>query len=483
MKTKKILKKINWYIFFITVIFLAIVPLFRFVLDKPIIGQESYYHLRIAQQITKTGLPTHDKLSNSNYILNPLHIPLALFVYIMGEKATSILFPFLFGILSIIIYIKLLGKLNIDPVKKFFISAILITSPIFIYAFSTVNSFILPIFLNLLGFYFFIQENKSAFYLSILIFALIPFFGLFNLLVTIIMLLAYSNFEKTKLKNFYFTSFILLLISLVYYTPLLYPFFFPAKIIFDINILTNIIFELGTTTGFRIFTLLLAILGFFKLWSEENKRTSLFILLLLFQSSFFVTNLTFYLNFIMPIPAAYGLLTLIKMRWKVELIKKSTLAILIISLLLSSFSSIGTISVSQPTNQIIDSLAWLKSNSKENEKVLSYFTNSFWIQKIADRPTLTDQLLKNNLLYTNLFNISHTIFYSRNIEITTSLLQDNNITYIWIDQNMKTQQVWTKPDQGLLFLLENSEIFKKIYNKNDIEIWEFDSTKLNIENK
>jgi len=165
------------------------------------------------------------------------------------------------------------------------------------------------------------------------------------------------------------------------------------------------------------------------------------------------------------------------MRWKVKLIKKSTLAILIVSLLLSSFSSIGIISASQPTKPIVDSITWLKSNSKENEKVLSYFTNSFWIQKIADRPTFTDPILKNSPLYKDLFNISNNIFYSRSLEKTTSLFTNNNITYIWIDQNMKNQQVWVKPDQGLLFLLENSKIFKKIYNKNNIEIWKFNSIK------
>jgi len=106
---------------------------------------------------------------------------------------------------------------------------------------------------------------------------------------------------------------------------------------------------------------------------------------------------------------------------------------------------------------------------------LSHFSNSFWIQKIAERPTFIDPTLKNNPLYDPLFNTTDIIFYSRNIDITTSLLNKNNITYIWIDKDMKNQKVWTKPDQGLLFLLENSKIFKKVYDRDSIEIWKFDS--------
>lgn len=487
MKIKKSLQKKNFnlYIFILAFVFLLTVPLLRSYFNNSIvIGEEAYYHLRIAEQITKEGIPTHDNLSNSDYTFNPLHILLSLFVYFIGEKTTSIFFPFMLGLLSLVIYLKILEKWGFDPIKKLFAFFILILSPIFIYTFSTINSFSLVVFLNLAGFYFFMtsekrylfflkKEKKLNFYLSLLIFAIIPFFGFFNLLITLAILLAYSSFEKSKLNNFYFISFILLIISLIFSNSTIYPFFFSQEFSLTLNVFTKFIFQLGAMPGFRVVTLLLAFIGFFRLWSEEKKRAALFIFLLLFVFSFFVSDIIFYLNFLLVIPATYGFLMLFNMKWKVNLIRKLTLIILIISLLFSSFSAIGKISYSEPGKSTMESLGWLKSNSKENEVVLSYYKNSFWIQKISERPTFLDPTMENNQNYNKLFNITHQIFYGRNLENTASIFKEYNISYIWINKEMKKGKVWKKSDQGLLFLLKNSEIFKKIYDKDNIEIWRF----------
>ncbi|MBR9691538.1 hypothetical protein GOV06_02025, partial [Candidatus Woesearchaeota archaeon] len=71
------------------------------------------------------------------------------------------------------------------------------------------------------------------------------------------------------------------------------------------------------------------------------------------------------------------------------------------------------------------------------------------------------------------FNDSNTTFYSRNLKTTRSILDKYNIRYIWIDPKMKQGQVWTREEQGILFLFRNSETFKKLYSKDDIEIWEY----------
>ena len=71
------------------------------------------------------------------------------------------------------------------------------------------------------------------------------------------------------------------------------------------------------------------------------------------------------------------------------------------------------------------------------------------------------------------YNDSMTIFNSRNLKTTTQLLDKYNITYIWIDKKMKTGQVWEKENQGLLFLLKNSERFKSVYDLDEVEIWTY----------
>ena len=46
------------------------------------------------------------------------------------------------------------------------------------------------------------------------------------------------------------------------------------------------------------------------------------------------------------------------------------------------------------------------------------------------------------------------------------------IQYFLITPEMKELLVWQREDQGLLFLLENSENFKKLYQDQGIEVWQ-----------
>ena len=66
---------------------------------------------------------------------------------------------------------------------------------------------------------------------------------------------------------------------------------------------------------------------------------------------------------------------------------------------------------------------------------------------------------------------SNNLFYNRSLKETKKLLNKYNISYIWIDNEMKEGLVWTKEKQGLLFSLRNKEIFKNIYSKEGVEIW------------
>ena len=70
------------------------------------------------------------------------------------------------------------------------------------------------------------------------------------------------------------------------------------------------------------------------------------------------------------------------------------------------------------------------------------------------------------------YEISEEIFQSRDLKTVVSLLSQNNIRYIFIDEKMKEGLVWKRPDQGMLLLLKNNETFKNIYDQDNMEIWE-----------
>jgi hypothetical protein len=161
------------------------------------------------------------------------------------------------------------------------------------------------------------------------------------------------------------------------------------------------------------------------------------------------------------------------MKWQIDLIKTLTIILIICGLIFSTLSYINRVATAPPTKEMVLSLEWLKENTASDDIILSYYTKGNWITAIAERPVILDSQTDYTPDLNARFNDTNTTFYSRNLETAKSVLDRYNIRYIYIDQEMKQGQVWTREEQGLLFLFRNSETFKKIYDKNSIEVWEY----------
>lgn len=214
---------------------------------------------------------------------------------------------------------------------------------------------------------------------------------------------------------------------------------------------------------------------------KENKKTTLFyiITLGLLFISYHIINLRIYLNFIVAFLAAHSFLILINQKWELKTIKKLTVLIIVCGLLFSTVVQLNTLSNSDPTQDIKFSLEWLKNQPPG--KVFSHYSKGFWIQGMAEKPTIMDPLFNNAPNLETTYKDSELLFNSRRIKNNTEIINKYDITYIWIDKKMKSGQVWINQDQGLLFLLQHSDNFKNIYSLNNIEIWMY--TKKNNQNK
>ena len=224
--------------------------------------------------------------------------------------------------------------------------------------------------------------------------------------------------------------------------------------------------------GFGIFNVLLALVGLYVVWNTKKQITGYIMLSFLVLLSFYTPQINIYLGFIVAIFAGYGFISIIKMKWKIDLIKKLTIILIICGLLFSTLSYINRTANELPNNEIIQSLKWLKENSAKEDIVLSHYSKGLWIEAISQRPVVLDSQTNYIEDLDIRFNDSNTVFYSRNLKNTKTLLDKYNVKYIWIDQLMKQGQVWVKEKQGLLFLFENKETFKKVYSNNNTEIWE-----------
>jgi uncharacterized membrane protein len=65
---------------------------------------------------------------------------------------------------------------------------------------------------------------------------------------------------------------------------------------------------------------------------------------------------------------------------------------------------------------------------------------------------------------------SEEFFYTRELEKAEWMIEEYSLDYIWLDKELK-DELWDEDEEGLQFLLDYSNKFKKIYSQNDIEIW------------
>ncbi|MBL7050834.1 hypothetical protein ISS04_01580 [Candidatus Woesearchaeota archaeon] len=458
----------------LTVIILLIPLSIRLLIyDNSLIGSESYYHARIAQTIADDGILTTDQLSygGATYLLNPYHLVISNLSKVIPLNSLLKITPFIFGILSFILFYLILKKLKVDLKTRFLTNLIFLSSPIFIYLFTSPNQHSIPFVLTLLTFYFFISKQKY-FLIPLISVIIIPLFGLFHAITLILLLASYITITRKRLKRFMILFFAVLITSFLKFIPLYLQYTLPTTPSFlTFNLFNMFISDFGASMAFGIFTLFLSFIGFASI--KKNHQDIIFYLLaiLMIIISYHIPYLRIYLNLITSFLTASAIFLLLKRKWELKLIKTLTILVMMCGLIFSTTSYINRISHSDPDNEITLSLEWL--NNQPKGVVFSHYSKGLWIESIANKPTVMDELFDYAPNVEQRYNHSHIIFNSRNIKTTTELLDKYNVRYIWLDKKMKTGQVWEKENQGLLFLLKNSERFKRAYHLGEVEIWTY----------
>lgn len=420
------------------------------------IGEESFYHLRIAQHILENGYISYDSLSFSgrnNFMELGLSYCIAGFSYITGlgiEFSAQILFA-IFGLLSLFIGYLILKKLNAK--EGLFTLAVITLSPSFIYLFSVVNKFAIPIFFALLAIYFFLKKQYYLFIFSLLIIPLFNYY--FSIFVFLGTLIAFLYFKKKKVP--------LLIISIILFILIFSFDGYNLKIISDF----------GSESGLSIFGIVILLFGVGMFWKKQGLSHLYLLTFLLLLGALKLDWITFILTIPFSVLIALNLFYLMNSKWESGLIKDLTVLLLICGLLFSGVASAKFLSNEKPSAEIFDALGKLPRESV----VLSHQSNGYWIN-YAGMKNVIDSFTKIDD-YDERKKDLKDVFESRDLNFVKGILSKYNVDYILITPNMKNGLVWNDEEEGILFLLKYSEQdFEKIYDPDldsdeDVEIWRY----------
>jgi len=345
--------------------------------------------------------------------------------------------PIIFGVGFILLFYNTIKKLGFGREISFISCIILVISPGFIYLFSTYNGFFLPVFILLLTLYLFLKNSSYAFAMPYLL----AFFGVLHSVIFLSLFLVYSISIK-KFRNFFYV-----LPSL--FLSMFFMFFTPGKLALE----GGFIADFGSRFGVGIFVILLFVFGFISLWREKYKYVLLYgFSFLLFLLSYYDIRVMSYLNILLCLIAAIGLEYVLMTKWESNLIKNTIVVVLVAGLFVSSISFASFLAGDLPNEEIIEGLEFMKE--EKGNIVLSLESRAYWLSGLGEKETIeVDEL-----------------FYIRNIKNSTALLDMYGIDYVWVDKEMK-DKLWGEEDEGLLFLLDYSQKFKKIFNNDYVGVW------------
>lgn len=444
------------------------------------IGSESYYDKLIIRHISEYGFSKafSESLTGGEYMFQPYHF-LITCINVSTGIDTTLAVQIFSGLTTVLLIYWLLNKLKAKTGESFIALLFIVVSPVFISIFTTINTMALPTALTLISVLFYLSKNKILKLLCYLVLIIVIPWSLYFTLSALFFIFFLEKTKVTKnsqAKKLPMPLFIVTLLLLVYavFVSLKYGFYnnviFHYYLPLQSSVFSIFISDMGGVYGISGFVVLLFLFGFFLTWKDKLKlKYFYYAFILLILTSFFVTPTKIFLLILTSTLAAKAFLFLYNKKWDQRILKTATILAVVCGILFSFVSFETRMINSQPKADIMRSLVFLQD--QEPGLVFSHYNNGLWIQEVAQKEVFSTSILTDKKSALAMLNLSDSLFYSQDLDQTLRLMDLNGVKYIYVTPDMKQGLVWEERE-GLLFLMDNAPNFEKIYDQNQIEIWE-----------
>ncbi|MEM3370797.1 MAG: hypothetical protein QXW00_01365 [Candidatus Woesearchaeota archaeon] len=424
-------------------------------------GSTPYYYLKSAEDIIKNRwlLSSSEKQFSGYYYLLALA---------KSESDRAVFWlPALLSVLSLIAIFFLMKEFGARSETIGIALLILASSPAFLYQAMSLSANLASLCLTLWGAYFYRKKSAPAKVVSAISFLAAALMTKEGLIISAVLVIALGNEEK--IKNAFLG--LIALASLVYILPA-FKFGWNILFIFKQKLsLSQIVLELGGISGIGIIEAVVAFIGIiYSVSSKGENRNVVYGVLFLIVLLTLGFDIVAYAAVTAAILAAYAIQKLKEREWTLPMLKGASLLLIMCGLVFATLTFTNIIIKMGPSPLLISSLREFAKSSYNGGIVLSSPENGFYLEYVNIK-TFVDETYSSK----NKVNLANEIFYSRSLKYSRELLQNNSIAYILITPDMKNGSVWSREDQGLLFILRNKETFRRVeLNQSEgIEVWEY----------
>jgi hypothetical protein len=448
--------KSHFYGIFILALVMIILPLhLRFAHNNPTLaGTEPYYHARMAIQISEGKTTETDTAITGGrlYKTNPYHIFLAVSYKLLGPLAFNLIPPLL-SLTSFIFVWLLLRRLEVpQTIQPWVLLAYALSPPLMATsALGTPHPFVLALLTS--GSWLLLNHWWVAGLIAIIIASISgPVYAIAAIVFLLILILTL----KKGTRNLTITALVSLIILVLGYAP---------SYIQHSRAVSEYISDLGGTYGFSIFALLLAVVGAVLIWEHKRKYYGAYALFMLFLiSSFFFPGLLVFANVLVSGLAGVALASLAQRKWELKFLRQAALLVLFCGLLFSGISHAVILADTPPTQTFFKAIEFPPGTIFTHEQY------GFWVEA-AGHKAVTDPLWKELAEPEERAWDTAALFSSTDPKKTNALLKKYNVTHLLITPEMEHGLVWEREEQGLDFLVENSETFKKLETGSNIAVY------------
>ncbi|MBW2982739.1 hypothetical protein KY327_00375 [Candidatus Woesearchaeota archaeon] len=428
--------------------------------NDALIGQASYFHLGVAQNLLQPGsYPLPD--------VTPTLFDwfLAGLLTVASPAVLSKAVPIALGVAAAWLFMSKAGSLVASEKERALAGLFLIISPLFIITFTSLSPFSLALVLGLAAWRF---QDSSRIGSGLLLLSAL-FVDARAFILTALLMTAYGLL-KGSWRGPAVTGAAGLLVMVA--LDAFWGFLASEQLALG-SAMGGFFVSLGADMGYSFFILLLALIGLMARWSRHRSAVAASLLMAgVFFFSFSDPLTRILMAPVLALLAARGGRELLERQWSVRLVRDVTLFLVALSLLFTLVLTLSEQSEEEPSLAQLEALQFLRT-VPEGEVVLSSPDNGVFVQRIARRQAFLDRVGGDPSLEAERRRVADRIFSAQRLDPAASLLESHGISHVLVDQEMRHGGVWTAEEQGLLFLMEHSDRFVKVYDRLGVAVYRF----------
>ena len=433
------------YIFILIAIaigFTILLPALKLSLEgSSILGSETYLHL--------------NQLSHPTNFYDQA---ISLFVNLFGEKPVVLYFPVILIVSSLLIFSNIFKHFLESDTEYLYALIILILTPAFLAAHLGLT--VASIILFALSLTIYLYLRSSYFYLVALAF-LYLFDPLIGVLLTMIILV------REIIKQNYSSILVLILtltILIITSFSTSVHFNFLTLDMFSLNFNSAFAF-FGGRFGITLFLLVLGLIGIIKLSKQYPFLVISSIIVLILSIIYEPAKLLGII--VLTIYSAKAFNALIERKWEVQYIGQLVIILFLCMLLFSTTIFVKSELFQDPTHEDLDSLEFLKNLPLTPQaNLLVMPSEAEYTKYYSGRSVFASSYDSKKNLY-----LVDELILSRDYSFIKEEFQEEKIGLVLVDEHIVSRL--KKPEEGILFVMNNNDNFVKLYQTKETIIYYF----------